>query len=478
MVDETTLNRLDTTVPNGLGGQTEKFFVDESIREVEISVLERFRQAGPKRLKTFWFILFLAGTAILLWQIYKTIDNYIYSPIISTYTITPMKRMDFPNIYVCPTSLTSAEFLNSTSIGEQEIVNLKEEMGAVWDYIDFLARSNLSNTYSAENTIHGQSRIIPRGLKEMVVSRNVPQHSHHNLSEKHIFDPQTLFVNGTIPMDKHIRYCEFRTFNYEKNIPCATLARQVFDPDYGRCFIVNVGTRQQEVQSQGLYLALNVQVETFPTNSSLTPIFTGFVISVQNEYNNIRSGTDRVFVSPPSYNRIDLAVQRQGFKSFNRPYKQKCTDPANFEFQIFNVNYSDRYCTYDCVARALRVQCDCLPPIDRRLYKPTVLNQTQDFCMGMHLPCIRQKVHENPEVITEIDRCRDHCHISCNHLKYDIRTSSADFHPPAFEKGMPWHNLMYVIIAFSRTEYTQYTQDYSVTPDGFISKVGGEFNLW
>lgn len=127
--------------------------VDETIRTIEIAGVKSYMQAQSKGAKIFWLTLLLASSCIFIWQLYKTISNYIDSPIVSTYTITTVPEMIFPIIYLCPTTLAQSDYLNRTPSAERDALELKEDMGVVWDYVKFLSGGNLTEPFPLTNAV-------------------------------------------------------------------------------------------------------------------------------------------------------------------------------------------------------------------------------------------------------------------------------------------------------------------------------------
>src|SRR5262249_55698842 len=142
------------------------------------------------------------------------------------------------------------------------------------------------------------------------------------------------------------------------------------------------------------------------------------------------------------------------------------------------VNYTRKSCQYDCVARALKEKCNCLPPADRSLYNNTVLNETKRFCMRHDLTCIRDQVHGDKRTTDQIAICRDQCNVPCGDWRYDVRATSTDLYKPAFMPYQVMPDITYILVSYSFMEYTQVTQSEATTFDEFVANVGGEVGLW
>lgn len=446
---------------------------DETMRTLDIYGVKSFMEARSKSARMFWLVLLILCTTIFIWQLYKTISNYINSPIVSTYTITTVPSMEFPIVYICPTSLISSLYLNKTPSAEQDAIALKEEMGILWDYTDFLASGNLTGPLPQQSN-SPTDHVDPSALKTMRrKSHRFNQTGPPIESDK---DAQEFFKNATVPLGEHVRYCEFRVFMSEK-LQCANITREVLDPEFGKCYIIDVGTRQQTVQSQAMVLTYNVRSQWYPKSAALSPLFNGVHLSVQRKYNVDKSG-ESIILAPGTYYRVDLSAQHQIFKSFEHPYPQVCLSNDSLpNFEIYNVSYTQQSCQYDCAARMMKKACNCLPPVDSSLYADGVLNSTDGFCKLKHVQCIRN-ITEKQSFIDELKSCRDTCQRPCDDWRYSIRATSMDLYKYGFETGIPVHDLIFILVSFSQMEYTEFKQDNSKTPDQMIADLGGEAGLW
>jgi len=264
------------------------------------------------------------------------------------------------------------------------------------------------------------------------------------------------------------------------------------DPEYGKCYVIELGDLRQTVEGQGLQFVFNVQSKTYPVAPSLAPVFNGVYVSIVKEFNP--SAGDSILLTPNTFTRVDLAAQHQVF--MHQPSQgQPCVktphdkeneggdddkndDAPEFAFKVFNANYSQTSCKYDCVAREFAEICKCLPPIDRTLYKEGALNSTDGFCRFKHLECIKQKVHGNKEVANRISQCRDQCFVPCKDWRYDVRTTSMNLYQAGFDPSQPVNDIIYVNVAYSHMEYSKYTQANSMEPDDLVANLGGQIGLW
>jgi len=139
---------------------------DETLRSLDIYGLKSFMEAKSRSARIFWLVLLILCTGIFIQQLYKTISNYVNSPIVSTYTITTVQAMDFPVVYICPTAFANSVYLNKTPSAEKDALALKEEMGIVWDYADFLATGNLTGPVPQPSD-DPLAHVDPSALKQM-----------------------------------------------------------------------------------------------------------------------------------------------------------------------------------------------------------------------------------------------------------------------------------------------------------------------
>lgn len=93
--------------------------IDKTLKQFKIDGLEAFSASTTKVGKIFWVFMIVLATAILIYELYKTIDNYIQSPVVTTYSVQPMNEMDFPDVYICTTNFITQKFVKNQS--EHEI---------------------------------------------------------------------------------------------------------------------------------------------------------------------------------------------------------------------------------------------------------------------------------------------------------------------------------------------------------------------
>lgn len=482
--------RPPTTVNRGQGAKTGNYFetmdksekrieakgtIDETIRTIELDGFKSFFSATTFCGKMFWLSLLVFSLSILIYQLVNTISDYINSPTISTFTIKTNDTLDFPTLYLCPASLVSQVYLNRTPSGESQAIAYKEEMAAVWDYTEYLATGNLSAEFESNHE---------KTLKDI--------HAKHDYdTSMDSVDLQDFWLNATVPLNMHLRHCEFRSFVFLP-LNCSDITREVLDPEYGKCYAMDLGNLHQTVEGQGLQFVFNVQSKTYPTASNLAPIFNGVYVSIIKEFNP--SAGDSILLTPNTYTRVDLAAQHQVF--MHQPNQgQPCvktvdivnddddgddgdSDAPSFEFKVFNANYSQSSCKYDCVAREFAAICNCLPPTDRSLYIQSAFNVTEGFCRYKHLQCIKEKVHGNSTVTDRISSCRDQCFVPCKDWRYDVRTTSMNLYQAGFDPKEPVQDIIYVTVAYSHMEYSKYTQADSMEPDDLVANLGGQIGLW
>lgn len=435
--------------------------IDETIRTIELDGFKSFFSATTFCGKMFWMSLLVFSLSFLCYQLYKTIHDYINSPTISTFTIKTNDTLDFPTLYLCPASLVSQAFLNRTPEAETRAIVFKAEMGAVWDYTEYLATGNLSSDFESNHEVE---------LKKYKANNEYD-------SSMETADLQDFWKKATVPLDSHLRHCEFRSFVFHQ-LNCSDIAREVLDPEYGKCYVVDLGDLQQTVEGQGLQFVFNVQSKTYPTHPKLAPVFNGIYVSVVKEFNP--SAGDSILLTPNTFTRVDLAAQHQIFMhqpSQNQPcVKTRDTnendnddddgsdDAPEFTFKVFNANYSQPSCKYDCVAREFADICKCLPPTDRGLYKDDAWKNVDGFCRFKHLQCIKEKVHGDKAVADRISQCRDQCFVPCKDWRYDVRTTSMNLYQAGFDPSQPVSDIIYVTVAYSHMEYSKYTQANSMEP--------------
>lgn len=274
--------------------------------------------------------------------------------------------------------------------------------------------------------------------------------------------------------------CLFRSF-FLSLVPCKDIVRAVLDPIYGKCYLVDVGEfRKQETPAQGLTLILNLKTQEYPHNETLTPKFTGLVMSIAQKYDP--SGFEQILIPNNSYTKVDVQGQHLKFINVDSgPSRQLCNTVDDFPFKYLNASYSQASCYLECNLRTAINRCNCLLTMDSTFYNEDALKNGKFCNLRQAIECIEPNVDNSNEAQDEIQLCKDQCHIPCESWRYNTRVSQMPLNAMSFPKFPPnstIEDFVYVQIAFPFLEYEEFLQDWSMTVTDMVSTIGGHIGLW
>lgn len=160
-------------------------------------------------MKLVWALVLLTALLLASTEIYLTFNTYINSPILTTYIVVPRTELQFPQVSVCPMN-----FVDKNKVKSSSLVNMKTFFG--------MAQNKKTPILAKINRNLDQIQSISRG--PLISSRT------------RIQQPVTIMKfmeNLSIDETDFIKECAFQL----KRLDCTTIVQNVFDSDYGQCFI-------------------------------------------------------------------------------------------------------------------------------------------------------------------------------------------------------------------------------------------------
>uniref|UniRef100_A0A915K5A3 Uncharacterized protein n=1 Tax=Romanomermis culicivorax TaxID=13658 RepID=A0A915K5A3_ROMCU len=412
---------------------------DKSLSFLDIEAVGKILNARNLCSLIFYIILFVLFTTFMIYEIYMTINNYLTSPISTSYKIVSKDTARLPQILLCHSNVVTRSFLNTNSS-------------------DFRKAENLRNLYFGENERF---------------SVTVDDH----LTAK---DMQNLYQEMALSTSVFYLVCQMRTDAFHM-IPCKNITKEVFDPNYGRCHIVDVGEMEQQTPAQGLLLILNIKGSEYPneTGSAITPTYHGLNVGF-GQIIDPTNMNEFVLVRPGQYVRINLYESRLNFISVDSSYfQQLCSSTDDINFDFLAANYSSKACRLECRLKTIADACNCTLPYDSVYFKDGVLDK-HPFCSPKRMTeCGRKSIARNKD---ELSRCSAKCQMACTAKRYSYSVSGMPLHAAGFpfmpDNETTLNDLIYMQIAYPQLEYTLFDQSPSMQLDDVVSNVGGQVGLW
>lgn len=348
----------------------------------------------------FWVLLLIDATAAVD---YSNGDSRI-----GYYDIVPRKAMNFPQIYLCPTSYMNSSYLNETKETEERYLN------QTWD------NRNAANTSSNEGILTEKPEELYKKMMKIG------------------FDEKEIFLA-----------CQFRSL-FLTPVLCRDIVRPVLDVNYGKCYLIDVGDRKQQVPGQGLMLLIHLKSELFVTSPSMAPLTVGWHLRVGMQID--QGGSESIYVTPGTYTQISLTEEHLIYDN------DECVK-NNSEIKILSGDYSQSNCIMDCFLQTVHDRCKCILMTDKYFLKPSA-NFT--FCnKNDGIACILPRVTNDLNAAAEIEKCRSKCGPPCEIWRYDTKSTSLPinrYSRPVASRGEDPNNYMYLRVAFSRLETKEYRQ--------------------
>lgn len=434
----------------------EKDKFGQKLKDINLAGFSFLAATRSYPMRIFWICLILAAISFLTYELWKTINDYISQPIITTYTLQPNGSMTFPKIFICPAVFINGSFYNKNR--EKSIEALK-----------FL---NLYDTIGDKNTTNSSSTNEENMFRKMddsqnnFDSRNV---SFSSGSDVYDFLLQMGFDQGKVFID-----CKFYGQAKEMNLVCADSVKPIIDQRYGKCYEFSVGDLQQTTDARGLSLTLDTFSKRYVTDKNLIRNFAGLFVFVDKIYDP--TSYETILVRPGTYTKMSLSLQHNVMLKVFQP----CKDNDDKNLTILNVIYSRSGCQMECVFQKMIDKCNCVPVINRDTI--TVLNATNYCYTEDELRCVDEKIDNDEKTLKDIKDCSDKCLSACDSWRYKVRSTNAPLNVKAFEGKLPKNStvdeIVLLDIAFSRLEYLELVQQPSMTFDTFVGNAGGQITLW
>lgn len=395
--------------------------------------------------KVFWVLLVAAGSAILIYGLYKSkVERFYGSPAgTNSYNVITKIEMDFPEIYICPTNYINKTYLEETKSAE-ELLRLYRTSLVFQDPKNMNGNPKSKGKREADE----EEDILPESANKDV-SRSVSD----MLSEKFMsigYDQNQMFIS-----------CGFRSLFLEV-LPCKDLVKSVLDPNFGKCYLASVdSTKTQKIPGQGLILVLNMKTDLYPSTPALAPLMKGYVLRIAKQTNP--ANFQFTYVQSGTYTKIDIAEEHSTYEN------DQCVPESENKIKLLKGNYTQSGCLLDCLFTTIEDKCDCIPLIDRYFLQDTIAHEVTYCSMDRIKSCVLPNVTQSYEEAEKLEQCRSQCKPPCDVWKYHARPTNVPLNEQSNIIVQNNHNvsdIMYLHIAFSSLETTEFRQSGSGKADG------------
>lgn len=388
--------------------------------------------------RAFWLIVICLAFGFLIYEVYKTIHDFINNPTITTYVLTPLDEMPFPKLFICPSIAVTKAYLNS----DQAKANAAREFLELVQ----LAVRGTNSTILPSITPTGDSG---EQMRDEVLRMG--------LSTEQLFKSCQFYGNSS---------------DYE-DIDCFQIVTPIFDQRFGKCFSVDI-KRNQSTDGKGLSLHLNTQtVSESVDDKNFIKEYQGIFLTIDSDYQP--SSNDYVLVPSGSYTKLALSLTYLSFLNLRSgALIQPCAEGDKAQLGMLKARFTPASCRLECQMNESMSECQCIPAVNGSI----LMRKDVRICpTGVMHECVRTRLAKS-ESLKRVDKCRELCITPCDDARFETSTSGAPLNPDAFEKSDKVEELIILDIAFEHVETANFSQTSSMTFDFFVGNMGGQITLW
>lgn len=425
--------------------------LDESFKRVEIESLTYFYNARCGIQRIFWLLLTSFFSIVMAYEIFRTISDYVESPVSNSFKILTFDEIPLPQVYICPNYRFTQQAL---TMNRSLLINLLE-----------------LNEKLSSRSIGGKTE--PTNNSETVDWLHYDGYNWDNATFR---DLKNQWFNVTNVKSLYYRTQLRKTITQLSDLETDKKI-YVFDRQYGICMLANLNGYNQEISDVALYFFLLLNQSIFQTknhNLSNVPVFRGFYVSVADRIDP--TNIDNGFIVPVGFFTRFVVKKRNvtRLKTGN-----SCSEKTGTEFQILNATYSIKSCKLDCLLSSFFNICHCLPGIDEFFLRR---DKSMNFCTVTQLKsCQNDNNWTYIQEIRKID-CDSMCIMPCNFVTYSLSSSMNIINKDSFDDyngpNPLWLDMALLKIAYSQLEVESFTASVSMSVDDVISNIGGQVNLW
>ncbi|CAH2307701.1 amiloride-sensitive sodium channel subunit beta [Pelobates cultripes] len=499
---------------------------------------KRIITEGPKK-RVLWFMLTLVFASLVFWQWGILIQTYLSYGLSVSLSIG-FKAMEFPAVTVCnanpykyskvkhllkdldelvETALDRIQLLspsNSNTLLPNSTSNMTLN-SSMWINIPLVLIDendsnnpiiynifNSSTDYSTTNVNSNQTSYAQRykiaielcsNSGTTCVYRNYTS-TIQALSEWYMLQFSNIFSKVSLAEKKQMGFqgedmiltclfggqaCSYRNFT------------QIYDPDYGNCYVFNWGQEGQDLLMSanpgadfGLKLVLDINQDEYIPFLQTTAA-ARLILHQQRSFPFLKDLG--IYAMPGT--ETSIAVLVDGVQHLEAPYTT-CTVngsdiPVSNLYAEYNSSYSIQSCLRSCFQEQMVKKCQCA-------YYLYPLPSGYKYCNNEEyidwVPCY----YELRDSVADREICISYCQQPCNDTQYKMTISMADwpstaamdwiYHVLSFEKDSSTvitvnrNGIMRLNIYFQEFNYRSIAESASTNVVWLLSNLGGQFGFW
>ncbi|KRZ58202.1 Acid-sensing ion channel 5 [Trichinella nativa] len=406
--------------------------------------LRDWHNADRFYLRVIWTVVLIGALSAVAFGCYSILNEYISSPLAISYLVKEADEdVHVPDVIVCPLNRFNGKYLKEKNVSDSLAWYMQLSFGLATKH-PYMRKFMIENILSKTETlkVEAQQMLDRLGMSfEMFV-----QEASFKCSDVLIQcqGPQGIFS------------CCYDTSN-------ATLMTFA-----GNCFRIPGVLQQLPGYGMGISVVVHLPKDNFhiaPNN------FNSDGILVKLAERGTEIGHDMTFIPTGSYALLPLRATKYDFIN-NPPY---------FECKPDDPSYGRVSCFDDCIYTVAEKKCNCSHVAlgSQRRYPPC---DTDQFLNCLQVELIKQ-LKEQWEEIFNI--CRSRCLLQCVRTQYTAQVSYLKFPIDEtrrfVESDEQWEemkNSIVLDIYFERLGFTLIKHYPSMTEQGFLANIGGQYSLW
>ncbi|VDP01387.1 unnamed protein product [Soboliphyme baturini] len=459
--------------------------IDKSVKTIHFDGLDNYESANHRSAKIFWLMIIVFTTLCIIYEVYKLFHNFRESPIATHMSIQETRQMSLPNIEICFPVAISQKFLDSRRMNWIEAMAIMRTMMAassieIRQILLPLTQDQIEESrYSKELTEDIFSEGLRLPFSQVITLLNTTE---VNVNMKNMTEVYEEFMQMGFDAKDVFLECMFSGSSEFELLNCDELIHEVLNPNFGKCFVVSLGDRQQELAGMGLTLFINAQTINYPTNRLLMPKVTGIIANLhqQGAYNpydfnhvNVPPGfSTQIFLHPEYHEYID---DRSGQR------RQPCNSQHS-QLVVLNMTYTSGACFIDCCQQIVLSVCGCFLALDLRFVNSRVLAK-HSMCSLLDIEqCSGTKLQNDDTVMKRLAACFVECYSACSFWKNNVRVDTVNIHKPHvshfLKRNVSIDDLIHLDISYADMRYLFISQEWTTDVHGLISDLGGQIGLW
>ncbi|VDP01386.1 unnamed protein product [Soboliphyme baturini] len=464
--------------------------IEKSVKTVHFDGFDHFHKAQKFVAKFFWMMLFAFSLICVFYEIYRLIWRYNHIPVITTISTRLATSMQLPTIEICLPVIIGQKHLDNIPHGADvaEAISRSMMSASPVEIHRILTPPNYSVTWASQESEELFQAVFPdeRTLPfAQILELNNTTETVLSLDLNDMNKVYKMFMQMGFSIREVFLECMFYN-NIYKRLDCEDIITEIFNPRFGKCFLIPPGKLKQTFPGEALMLFIDSQVSNYPASEFLRQTTAGLTVVLHHQYLYAPYTTREVHVQPGMFNKITILPEYHKYLSTKGNQRiverRSCTSDDEGDLSLFLLNYTISSCVFDVVQRTVIAHCNCYLPQDQRFVASTVLSLSRMCSLFDVHHCVIPKIHLNDSVRLGMLNSLKRCSARCNFWKYSTRVSTMHMHKPFIDyflrKNLSLDDVVLLQIAFEDLRYTALDQQWATDIHGLISDVGGQVGLW